>query len=295
MQRRQPIISPGEGYGLKSSPGSFADFQRADLRVSPFLLVSTSLYSKNPIRPYFLFNKNEKRFHMFKRIAQSVVVAAVLCTPAVAQDIKIEAGMLSVTGQSSVSVENTAAQVNFGVQIQAPSSAEAVTKNSMLLSKVFQAVADHGISPADMQTSGITLHQVTDKNGQHIVGYRMSNRVSIHISDISKLGEILGAATEAGINRIDSVQMVPAKDAVDEDELRRMAAKDARAKAQLYANALGVTITGIQSISEQNVSRPQPYADTRMMRAEAMSVPVAGGSSNANASIHVVYKVELDD
>jgi uncharacterized protein len=232
---------------------------------------------------------------MFKTIIHSAIISAALSVPALAQETVVKDGTLAVTGRSSVSVENTAAKVNFGVQVQAPTSAEAVSRNTRLLTDVFEAVAEHGIKPEDMQTSNISLHQINDRHTQHITGYRMNNRVSIHVSDIAKLGDILTAATDAGINRIDGVQMVPAKDAVDQNELRRLAAEDARAKATLYADSLGLEITGILSVAEQVIHRPQPYQMDHMMAAKAESMPIAGGSSEAGSSLHVTYKVQLSE
>lgn len=230
---------------------------------------------------------------MFRQLALSAGIVMASSLPALAQDYHAERGTLSVTGHSSVAVENTAAEVTFGVQTRGQTSAEAVERNSALLGAVFAAIKEHGLSEEDMKTSGVTLQQITDRNTQAVTAYEMRNIVDIHIADLSKLGSVLAAAAEAGINRIDNVRMVPANDAVDLDLLRISAAQDARDKAALYADALGLDIIGIRTVGEAGFSRPKPQADYHMARSAMMAVPVAGGTSEADMSVNVIYEVEL--
>jgi len=229
---------------------------------------------------------------MIRALLASTLLALSVATLASAQSVDIDAGTLTVTGTATQEVENNAAQVSFGVQIRQKTSSEAVAENTRLLSVVFDEIQKLGIAKQDMQTSGIRLRQVLDETGG-IIGYEMNNNVSIHVSDIATLGDVLTAATVAGVNRIDNVEMVPSKDAVDMDALRVQAAGNAQAKAALYAEALGLKIVGIQSVTEQGLTPTPIYAQRNAPMAVSSAVPIAGGTSQSSQTVQVAYLVEL--
>jgi uncharacterized protein len=285
---------PGEGHELKSSPDEFIAFQQTGLTASLFFLLKTPPMSYYDYRLVDLTSYTEipdRTLIMIKTLITSIALAS-FATLSFAQEFNDESGTLSVTGTASVSVENTAAMVNFGVKVQSKTSAQAVQQNSDLLSEVYTSMARHGIEPEDIQTSSISLQRVKDTSNTTVVGYLMSNSVSVHVNNIATLDEVLGAATDAGINEIRSVQMVPGKDTVDEDRLRRLAASDAYEKAKLYADALDLEIVGIQSVSEGSIARPSPMPHHRMLSAKTTSVPIAAGNSERTASVHAVYRVK---
>lgn len=237
---------------------------------------------------------------MIRSILASAALALALVSPSFAEH-HVSNGTLSVTGEATQTLDNTAADVSFGVQIRANSSEKAVKENSELLANVLAKIEKFGVAKTDMQTSNISLRSFSESrpdNSSHLGqglqrGFEMNNNLMIHVRDISKLGDILGVATQAGINRIDSVTMVPARDAVDHKAMRLEAAQDARAKANELAAALGLDIVGIHSVNENGAPRPIQARSFDTMRAASMSVPIATGSSQASMTLQVVYKVQL--
>ena len=64
---------------------------------------------------------------------------------------------------------------------------------------------------------------------------------------------------------------------------------DARAKAELYAEAAGVTLGAVISVSESGMASPAPYfAPRRTWRA----APVAEGTVTLSANVEVVFAIE---
>mgnify|MGYP001547363658 CR=1 FL=1 len=75
-------------------------------------------------------------------------------------------------------------------------------------------------------------------------------------------------------------------------EARQAAVADARAKAETYAKAAGVTLGQILSISEDGGATPRPlYAPMPMLRA-ANAVPVAAGEQSIIANIQIVWAIQ---
>jgi uncharacterized protein YggE len=112
------------------------------------------------------------------------------------------------------------------------------------------------------------------------------------VKDIAKTGSVLDESVKAGANTGGTVRFGIA----DDDELSKQALKnavqDARGKADAMAAALGVTITGVHSISEGSLS--MPVAMQESFRADLAAAPAAGtpvepGELKITAQVRVVY------
>src|SRR5690606_17546665 len=133
-----------------------------------------------------------------------------------------------------------------------------------------------------------------DENGYslppRIDGYQVSNSVTVKVRDLEQLGAILDRSVTVGANTINGIGFSVADPSSLLDEARRQAVRDARAKAELYAEAAGATLGELETISgSQSVGGPQPYA--MAMRADAQSVPVAAGELSFSVSVNVAWEI----
>ena len=77
------------------------------------------------------------------------------------------------------------------------------------------------------------------------------------------------------------------------NQARNRAISDARSRAELYAQAAGVRVGKVKSISEQAIAAPRPQSVGRALAAEAAgAVPVATGEQEIRATIHMVFALE---
>ena len=100
-----------------------------------------------------------------------------------------------------------------------------------------------------------------------LTGYTASNQVSVRFRDIRNTGEILDALVAEGANQINGPCLTIDKPEAALDEARAKAVAVGRARAELYARALGMRVVRLLSVSESGgypVPPPMP-----MMRAEA--------------------------
>jgi uncharacterized protein YggE len=73
------------------------------------------------------------------------------------------------------------------------------------------------------------------------------------------------------------------------DEARRLAVADARTKAELYAEAAGVTLGDLVTLNEGGGGSSGPFmAEMSMARS---AVPVAAGELDVSATVNVVYSI----
>lgn len=203
--------------------------------------------------------------------------------------------LLSVSAQAEARRVPDIASVSAGVVVQAPDASAAMRANAGQMTRVIAAIRKAGIAERDIQTSGINLNpQFRYDDGQPpvITGYQASNTVQLTVRDLSRLGPILDALVAVGANQING----PSLDVDDKqsayDEARRSALEEARQRARMYADALGMRVRRIVSISEGGSVGP-PVPMMAMARMEKSSdTPVSPGENTLSANLDVVFELE---
>lgn len=217
------------------------------------------------------------------------ILAAFCVVPAVAQD---RLPQITVSGSGQVEAPPDLASFTAGVQSEAVRAADALSATSASMQEVLSALQASGIEPEDMQTSelGVTPIWSDGAEGQpRVRGYVASNIVMVRVRDITRLGAVIDAAGAAGANRLDGISFEVSAPRAHQDEARRLAVADARAKAEVLAKAAGVTLGAVLSIHENGGRGPTPM----FARAEmAMDAPIAEGVVALGADVEIVYAIE---
>ncbi|SIS65747.1 SIMPL domain-containing protein [Paracoccus saliphilus] len=199
---------------------------------------------------------------------------------------------LTVTGQGEARIAPDLAEIRLGVTSQADSAAAAMEQNAEQQTAVIEALKDAGIAAGDIQTSGLNLQprmEYPENGAPTINGYEATNMVSVRVAEVEKLGEVLDAIVAAGANQINGINFKREDAGATEDEARRAAVEDARHKAEILAEAAGL------SLGPVIVMRDAPVADgprPMMMRAEAArdaSTPVEAGELSVSAQVQIDY------
>ncbi|GHA16484.1 SIMPL domain-containing protein [Devosia pacifica] len=233
----------------------------------------------------------------FSRPLLSVALLASLALPATAATI-------SVQGTGEVAAAPDMAQINSGVTTQAKTAREALDANNEAMEQLISALTGAGVERRDIQTSQFSVNpnyaysDARDSSGYtqppRIDSYQVSNTVTVIVRDLDELGAILDSSVDVGANTINGINFSVADPTDLYDEARRAAVEDARRKAQLYADAAGLELEELESITEGgNVSPPQPYAMARM-DAVAESVPVETGELTFSISVSVSWDASED-
>lgn len=201
---------------------------------------------------------------------------------------------ITVTGSATVDAAPDVATVSAGVETQAASAADALKANNETMTAVFAALKAAGIAEADMQTSQLTLNPVfaPDPDGTQVapqvVAYQASNMVETRVRDVAKLGATIDALTAAGANRLFGVGFDIDDSSAVLDTARQKAVADARHKAELFAEAAGVTLGPVRAISEGGGGGgPMPFRAKMDMAA----APVAAGTVSVGADVTVVFEL----
>ncbi|WP_312821023.1 SIMPL domain-containing protein [Brevundimonas sp.] len=201
---------------------------------------------------------------------------------------------LSATGE--VRVAPDLATITFGVVTEAATAQEAMSANATRMTQVITALRRAGIEQRDVQTSGLNLsaqYDYQENQSPRLRGYQASNRVTVRVLDLAKLGMTVDAVVGAGVNQIDGVEFGLRDPRAAEDQARRLAVQALQAKAALYAQALGKPLGDIRNLTESGGYSPQPHPVmfARAQSAQADATPVEGGELSVKIDITGVYSL----
>lgn len=202
---------------------------------------------------------------------------------------------LSATGE--VKVAPDMATITFGVVTEAATAREAMAQNATQMTQVAAALRRAGLAERDIQTSGLNLqaqYDYQENQPPKLRGYQATNRVTVNIYDLTKVGTTADAVVAAGVNQIDGISFGLKDPKAAEDEARRQAVTALQSKARLYAEALGVTLGGIRSLNEgggYQPPQPMPMMFARGAMASADSTPVSAGELSVKIDITGVYDI----
>jgi len=211
---------------------------------------------------------------------------------------------LTLTGTGEVKSKPDMAIIQLGVVRQAKTARSAVHANNKAMAQVIDTVLSAGVAEKDVQTSGFSVQprythypriKSQPQRPPEITGYSVTNNLAVIIRDLEIVGEVLDAVVSAGSNRIDNISFSIQNPKPLRDEARRKAVTDAIDKAKLYAQAAGITLGPIMSISEQGgFSPPQPvYRQAMAAKAYAAeAVPIAQGEQKLSMSVHIVWQIK---
>ena len=205
---------------------------------------------------------------------------------------------ISVSGQGSISAKPDLATINTGIVTTATTAGAALKANSSAMESIIATIKDRGIAKKDLQTSNFSINPEYQRDqpcGQRpkIIGYQVSNSLSVRVRDLENLGPLLDALVTSGSNRISGIQFSNENPEKYLAGARRAAIENARTRAELYADAAGVKVGKVLTISEQSVTIPRPQLMERMAFAMAAdsNVPVAAGEQTLRATINILFEL----
>ena len=211
--------------------------------------------------------------------------------------------IISVTGTASASSEPDTLIVVLGVESEAKTANESLSKNSNSLNSVISSLTGTGISEDDIQTSNFRIYPLYDfsdsKDKQILIGYRVSNMLSIQTDKIDSAGNVIDIAVSSGANRVDNVsfQLSDEKSQKISDNLIANAITDAKQKAEKALAPLKQQIVGVKSVViHDNV---MPYYDSPMrasfdgmaMESSMKSAPIMSGDEEITTNVSVIFYI----
>ncbi|MBA3677757.1 MAG: SIMPL domain-containing protein [Sphingosinicella sp.] len=232
----------------------------------------------------------------------SLIALAALPSTVAAQPIAVQAisgTRLDVVATGETNRVPDLALISAGVITRAVTASQAISQNAQQMNRVVAALRRAGVAERDIQTSSISLnpeYRYVENQTPVLTGYQASNQVTIRFRDIKESGSILDALVAQGANQINGPSLTIDKPEAALDEARRDAIAKARARAQLYADAIGKRVGRILSISEGSYNGPRPYESMMVGRAASMDAAaqtkIVPGEQTLSVTVSVSFELE---
>lgn len=228
-----------------------------------------------------------------------LILTTALASPAFA------AGSIQMTGHGEVMAAPDTAYVTSGVTSQGSTAQEALAANTKDMAALIDVLKTSGVASEDIQTSGFSVNpnyvysDQKDANGYQlppkIVGYTVTNSVTVHVRDLGILGTTLDKAVSVGANTINGINFAVEDPSELYSQARKAAFADAKGKAELYSETAGIQLGAIQLINEQQgfTQPPQPYMVKAMAATADRSapVPVEAGQLTFTIDVNVNWDI----
>src|SRR3972149_2589470 len=163
-------------------------------------------------------------------IVFSILIAAATLAPLSARAAE---KLVTVVGEATVAVAPDSAVIRIGATSQGKTARDASDANARQMTSVLAAIKDAGIADRDVQTSRLSLQPQYDANKSgtaRLLGFQVTNQLTIKIRDVAKMPGILDRAIGAGANEISGIEFVVSQQGKLLDQARDDAIADARRK-----------------------------------------------------------------
>lgn len=233
-----------------------------------------------------------------KRIILTACLTLLIVAPALAAEENNSGTMLDITAEAHVKAAPDIATISSGVITVAAKADQAMAQNSQKMNQLFQTLKAAGIPEKEIQTSGINLspqYDYKDNQAPVIKSYQASNTISIILHDMKTIGPVLDSLIAQGANQINGPDFSVENTDPLLDKARAEAVAKAKKRAEIYAQALGLKIKRIVSISEHGGYNPPRPVMMRAMAAgadQSLSTPVAAGEMNLGITANMRFELE---
>ncbi|MEE8194152.1 MAG: SIMPL domain-containing protein [Dehalococcoidales bacterium] len=200
-----------------------------------------------------------------------------------------------VTGEGRVAVVPDVAILSLGIETQEAIVAEAQQQAATAMAAVMSTLDEHGVAGKDITTQYFSIQPVRrfDDGKEILLGYRVTNIVTVKVRNVEDTGSIIDAVTAAAgdYTRINSISFTVDDPQDYNEEAREKAMADAKAKAKQLADLGGVKLGKPTYINEYGgYISPVVFRDFGLIEGAA-TTPISPGETEIQLTVQVVYSI----
>ena len=205
---------------------------------------------------------------------------------------------VTATGEAVITVEPDQAEIDIGVVTQAKNAPEAAKENAEKLARVMGEVKKLLGKGDEDKTASYSLnpnYRYPQGGKPEIVGYTATNVLHIQTGSLENVGKLIDVSMQSGANTIQRLSFTLKDEHSAQLQALRLASTKAKAKAEAMANALGLKIIRVLSVTEgERGVRPIVMPQPRMAQMEAQAAaptPVEAGTIEVRSTVSLTAEV----
>jgi uncharacterized protein YggE len=212
--------------------------------------------------------------------------------------------LILTEGTAEVTGQNDSAKISIAVVTDGRNLEQVSSENAGKTKEVLKAIKGLGIESLRLETSNYRVTPQKDYKARppEIKGYEVHNAIEATLErfdpeHLSKhVSKIVGKALESGANNIHHIQFYIKNKERLEKEALTMATQEAMDRAKILAEAAGVKLKRITSLSTRPIHmppRPHMFREAAMKtEAGAVAPPIEIGESQIRVQVTVAYEIE---
>jgi len=166
---------------------------------------------------------------------------------------------ISVNGTGEIQVSADNAVITLGVNARDKEVLVAQQKANEAIAAIRKALIARGVAEENINTDYLNIYPIYDyhydgsEQQEEVVAYNASSTLAIRVTDMDQVGILIDDAFGAGANNLNGVSFSVSDAQTANAEALKAAVAEAKAKAEVLAEAAGLKIVGIETISDGGV------------------------------------------
>jgi uncharacterized protein YggE len=196
------------------------------------------------------------------------------------------------TGTASITIKPDQAKFHVGVITQAKTAQEAAAQNATLADAVTSKLQSVLTGRGSIQTISYSISPTYNSavnQPPQLTGYMANNVIQVTCNDLSVIGPLIDAASQAGANTVDALQFTLQNPEPAKQQALAAAAKQARAHADAIATGIGGTTGRVISASEASMVAP---IFSSVATGAGAATPITTGTLDVSATVTVDVELQ---
>lgn len=223
-----------------------------------------------------------------------LILAVLFMTISYSQEQK-QIPLINVSGEGKVKVAPDQASISISIETKGTKADDVKKENDKKMDAILKFIKNSNIAKEDYQTQRVSLNPNYDY-AKKKYNYVATQTVQILLKDLAKYDVLMEGLVDEGINRIDNVEFKSSKMKELQSDARKLAVKDAKAKAEDFVSVLGQRVGKAILISDNTqtfVPQPRMYAMKSMaMDESAPRETLAVGEIEIMVNVSVSFILE---
>ena len=207
---------------------------------------------------------------------------------------------ITVNGTGEALVSADVAVISLGVSARDRDVLKAQAKVNEAIASIRAVLLENGIAKEDIITDYINIYAMYDyrDDQEEVAAYNANSTLAIRVTKMDAVGELIDLAFGAGANTLNGISFSASDTTEAKAEALRAAVRDAQEKAEVLAEAAGLSLGKVESIQEGSTYSYERGAGNFTMNVKATEDAAAGTviqSAKLIVSASVSITFELDD
>lgn len=214
---------------------------------------------------------------------------------------------ISVNAEGEVVAIPDIGTFNFSVSETAESVDVAQNNSAEKINPAINYLKENGVSENDIKTTSYNANPKyewqqgfcnefrCEPGEQILIGYEVSQAISVKVRETDKAGELLSGIGKFGISNISGLSFTTDDEESLKSEARSKAIANAKTQAEKIANDLGVKLGKVIGFYEESGDYPmyECYGGGDFMEAKTMAIPeIPKGENIIKSRVSVTYVIE---